>query len=54
VSQYARAARKSSHSGGIHVVLGDGAVTFLSNGIDINVYRNLADRDNGWPAVSFD
>lgn len=50
----ARAALKSSHPGGIHVVLGDGAVTFLSNGIDISVYKDLADRDDGRLVGRFD
>lgn len=44
---YARAALKSSHPGGIHVVLGDGSVTFLGDGIDITVYKDLADRSDG-------
>jgi hypothetical protein len=48
-----RAALKSSHPGGIHVLLGDSAVTFLGNSIDLNVYKDLADRDDGHPLGSF-
>lgn len=47
------AALKSSHPGGIHVVLGDGSVTFLGNAIDINVYKDLADREDGHPPVAW-
>ena len=48
-----RATLKSSHPGGIHVLLGDGAATFLNNGIDLNVYKDLADRDDGHPLGAF-
>jgi prepilin-type N-terminal cleavage/methylation domain-containing protein len=47
----ARASLKSAHPGGIQVVMGDGAVGFISNGIDITVYKNLADRDDGNPVT---
>jgi prepilin-type N-terminal cleavage/methylation domain-containing protein len=47
----ARASLKSAHPGGIHVTMGDGAVGFISNGIDITVYKNLADRDDGNPVT---
>jgi hypothetical protein len=50
----ARAALKSSHPGGIHIVLGDGAVSFLGNAIDINVYKDLADREDGHRPPRFD
>jgi prepilin-type N-terminal cleavage/methylation domain-containing protein len=45
----ARASLKSAHSGGIQVVMGDGSVQFLNNGIDLTVYKDLADRDDGHP-----
>jgi prepilin-type N-terminal cleavage/methylation domain-containing protein len=48
-----RAALKSSHPGGIHVLLGDGAATFIGNGIDLTVYKDFADRDDGHPPGSF-
>ncbi|WP_299465403.1 DUF1559 domain-containing protein [uncultured Gimesia sp.] len=31
----------SSHTGGVHFLLGDGAVRFLSENIDLNTYRDL-------------
>ncbi len=37
----------SYHTGGAHFMLGDGAVRFLSNSIDLGVYRNLASRAAG-------
>jgi prepilin-type processing-associated H-X9-DG protein len=43
----ARAALKSNHSGGIHVLFLDGGVHFLKNTIDLTVYKNLADRADG-------
>ena len=49
----ARGALKSSHPGGIHALLGDGSVTFLGNGIDLTVYKDLADREDGHPPLSF-
>jgi hypothetical protein len=34
-------------------VLGDGGVQFLGNGIDLTVYKDLADRDDGHPPMLF-
>jgi type II secretory pathway pseudopilin PulG len=48
-----RAALKSSHPGGVHVVMGDGSVDFLGNGINFQVYQDLADRDDGHPPMPF-
>jgi prepilin-type N-terminal cleavage/methylation domain-containing protein/prepilin-type processing-associated H-X9-DG protein len=48
-----RAALKSNHPGGIHVVMCDGSVHFIGNGINMAVYQDLADRDDGNPSVSF-
>jgi len=39
----------SFHTGGIHVVMGDGSVHFVSDYTDINVLRQLAARDDGFP-----
>lgn len=38
---------RSWHTGGVHVVLGDGAVRFLSENIDLGTYRALAGRSDG-------
>jgi prepilin-type N-terminal cleavage/methylation domain-containing protein len=48
-----RGALKSNHPGGIHVVLGDGGVQFLSSSINLQVYQDLADRDDGHPPMPF-
>ncbi len=38
---------KSLHPGGAHFVLGDGAVVFVNDGIEHDVYRALSTRNNG-------
>jgi hypothetical protein len=38
------ASLKSAHVGGVHILMGDGAVRFLSSNIDLVTYKNLADR----------
>ncbi|MBN2292152.1 MAG: DUF1559 domain-containing protein [Pirellulales bacterium] len=52
-NQVARGSLKSSHPGGIHAVFGDGSVAFLPNDIDLNIFQNLADRDDGNPSIQF-
>jgi prepilin-type N-terminal cleavage/methylation domain-containing protein/prepilin-type processing-associated H-X9-DG protein len=52
-SRLARAALKSNHPGGINVAFGDGGVHFITNGIDLQVYKNLADRDDTHPPGDF-
>ncbi len=37
----------SLHSGGAHVLMGDGVVRFISNGIEIQLYRDLSTIDDG-------
>jgi prepilin-type N-terminal cleavage/methylation domain-containing protein len=37
----------SNHTGGAQFLLGDGAVKFISENIDINLYQSLATRDGG-------
>jgi prepilin-type N-terminal cleavage/methylation domain-containing protein len=37
----------SCHTGGIHVTLGDGAVRFISENIDLETLKKLATRDDG-------
>lgn len=43
----------SDHTGGAQFVMGDGAVRFISNSIDLNLYRSLASRAGGEPAGEF-
>lgn len=40
-------APRSYHTGGAHVVLGDGAVRYLSNSIDATLHRGLHSRNGG-------
>ncbi|MCA9190540.1 MAG: DUF1559 domain-containing protein [Planctomycetales bacterium] len=37
----------SAHTGGVNMCLSDGSVHFLSENIDLNTLRNLADKDDG-------
>jgi prepilin-type N-terminal cleavage/methylation domain-containing protein/prepilin-type processing-associated H-X9-DG protein len=41
----------SRHTGGVHVLMGDGAVTFVSSNIDLNLWRAVGTR-NGSETVS--
>ena len=43
----------SAHTGGVHVALGDGAVRFISNNIDMNVYTYLAVAMDAQPLGDF-
>ena len=43
----ARAALKSNHPGGLHVTLVDGSVHFISDEVDLEVIKNLADKADG-------
>lgn len=52
VHTHTQAAAKSPHIGGVFSLFGDGSVHFISNSIDFNTYKNLADRNDG-NAVSF-
>jgi prepilin-type N-terminal cleavage/methylation domain-containing protein len=38
---------RSFHTGGAHVLLGDGAVRFLSDNIDVRIHRHLHSRNGG-------
>lgn len=38
---------RSQHVGGVHVLMGDGAVRFVSNNVAINIWRNLAGMSDG-------
>ena len=41
-----RAAR-SRHTGGVNVLLGDGSVRYVKNGVDMTIWRGLATRNGG-------
>ncbi len=38
---------RSRHTGGVHVLLGDGAVRFVSSNVDLTTWRNLAQLSDG-------
>jgi prepilin-type N-terminal cleavage/methylation domain-containing protein/prepilin-type processing-associated H-X9-DG protein len=42
-----QAAARSMHPGGVNVMLGDGSVRFVANGIDVNTWRALSTRAGG-------
>ena len=42
-----QAAARSYHSGGVNVMLGDGSVRFVRNGIDPATWRALGTRNGG-------
>ncbi|MEW4529082.1 DUF1559 domain-containing protein [Maioricimonas sp. JC845] len=44
---------KSSHEGGVHLLLCDGAVRFVSENIDVGTWRSLGSRDGGEVIGSF-
>jgi prepilin-type N-terminal cleavage/methylation domain-containing protein len=44
---YCTQALKSAHVGGLHILMADGAVRFLSSNINLATYYNLADRNDG-------
>jgi prepilin-type N-terminal cleavage/methylation domain-containing protein len=43
----------SAHTGGAHVMLGDGSIRFISNNVDLTTFKRLADRDDGNPIGEF-
>lgn len=43
----------SPHTGGVHILLCDGAVRFISNNIDLGNLARLANRDDGQPIGDF-
>jgi uncharacterized protein DUF1559 len=46
-SYYNDQALKSQHVGGIHALMGDGTVRFLSENINLQTYKYLADKADG-------
>jgi prepilin-type N-terminal cleavage/methylation domain-containing protein len=44
---------RSNHSGGVQVVLGDGSVHFITNTINLQVWRNLGSTHDGSPLGNF-
>ncbi len=42
-----QAALKSGHVGGVHILMGDGGVRFLSVSVNLPTFKNLADRADG-------
>lgn len=38
---------RSYHTGGVHTTMADGAVRFISNNIDVNVFNSLGTRNGG-------
>lgn len=44
---------RSYHSGGSHHLMGDGAVRFLPNGIDLSLYQKLGTRNGKEPVSNF-
>ena len=43
----------SSHGSGAHFLMGDGTVRFVSNSIDIQLYRDLSTIDDGRKVSEF-
>ncbi len=41
------ATARSAHAGGVQVVMGDGSVRFVGNGIDLSVWRGMGTRNGG-------
>ena len=44
---------RSMHSGGVNVLLGDGTVRFIQNGIDLVTFQRLGNRADGNPIGDF-
>jgi prepilin-type N-terminal cleavage/methylation domain-containing protein/prepilin-type processing-associated H-X9-DG protein len=52
-TSFAFRAARSRHTGGVNVLLGDGSVHFVSNGVNLNVWRALSTRAGGEVPGSF-
>ncbi len=44
---------QSAHAGGVHILLGDGAVRFVSENLDMTTWLNIATRDDGFTVQNF-
>jgi prepilin-type N-terminal cleavage/methylation domain-containing protein len=53
-AQFATRGFSSRHSGGCHFAMSDGSVHFVSENIDLFIYQQLAQRDDGLPAGCFE
>lgn len=52
-SDRANAAARSVHTGGVHGLLGDGSVRFISENIDLTTWQNLGHKHDGNPIGAF-
>ena len=52
-TSFAFRAARSRHTGGVNVLLGDGSVHFVSNGVNLGVWRGLSTRSGGEVPGSF-
>jgi prepilin-type N-terminal cleavage/methylation domain-containing protein/prepilin-type processing-associated H-X9-DG protein len=46
-------AARSMHSGGVNVLLGDGSIRFVANGVDLQLWRALSTRAGGEVVTDF-
>jgi prepilin-type N-terminal cleavage/methylation domain-containing protein/prepilin-type processing-associated H-X9-DG protein len=53
VNTVVQAALKGAHPGGIQAAMADGSVSFINDSIEIEVFKDLADRADGHPPGSF-
>ena len=49
-----QSALKSAHPGGIHALMADGSIHFINDAINIEVYKDLADRNDAHPPGAID
>jgi prepilin-type processing-associated H-X9-DG protein len=51
---WVQSALKSGHPGGVHLLMADGSAVFVNDGVNIEVFKDLADRNDGHPPGSFE
>ena len=44
---------RSRHTGGLHIVMGDGSVRFASGNVDAAVWRNVGGKSDNIPLGDF-